>query len=89
MASEILFYDLSIQSSVRTNKCFAPNALYDHPSFTKHITEVLNYDRTLSTVRYALNYKKLAYKTVWVQFHEIEDFAKKVGAQPTRTKPNG
>ena len=44
---------------------------------------------SLSHVRYALNYKKLPYKTVWVEFHEIEPAAKKVGAKPTRTKPNG
>ena len=43
----------------------------------------------LSSIRYALNYKKLPYKTVWVEFHEIEPAAKKVGAKPTRTKPNG
>ena len=30
MSNEILFYDLSIQSPVRSNKCFAPNTLYAH-----------------------------------------------------------
>ena len=30
MSNEILFYDLSIQSSVHSNKCFAPNTLYAH-----------------------------------------------------------
>jgi len=68
MSSEILFYDVSVQSSVRPNKCFAPNTL---------------------PVRYALNYKGLPYKTVWLEFHEIESAAKKVGAKATRTKPNG
>ena len=43
----------------------------------------------LSPVRYALNYKKLPYKTVWIEFHEIGPVAKKVGAKPTRIKPNG
>ena len=42
-----------------------------------------------SPVRYALNYKKLAYKTVWIEYHEIEPVAKKVGAKATRHKPNG
>jgi len=31
MSNEILFYDVSIQSSVRANKCFAPNTLYECP----------------------------------------------------------
>jgi len=44
---------------------------------------------SLSHVRYVLNYKKLPYKTVWVEFHEIESAAKKAGAKPTRVKPNG
>jgi len=68
MSSEILFYDVSIQSSVRANKCFAPNTL---------------------PIRYALNYKGLPYKTVWIEFHEIEPVAKKLGAEATKVKPNG
>lgn len=39
MANKILFYDVSIKSPVRTTKCFAPNTLYDYPSFIKLITE--------------------------------------------------
>jgi len=44
---------------------------------------------SLSPVRYALNYKKLPYKTVWVEYLEIEPVAKKVGAKATKTRPNG
>jgi len=68
MSNEIIFYDACIQSSVRANKCYAPNTL---------------------PVRYALNYKKLPYKTVWIEYHEIEPVAKKLGAKATKTKPNG
>jgi len=68
MSNEILFYDLTIQSSVRANKCFAPNTL---------------------PIRYALNYKKLPYKTLWLEVQEIEPVAKKLGAKPTKVKPNG
>jgi len=68
MPSEILFYDLSIQSPVRSNKCFAPNAL---------------------PVRYALNYKRLPYKTIWLEIYEIEPTAKKIGAKATKTRSNG
>ena len=42
-----------------------------------------------SPVRYALNYKKLSYKTVWIEYHQIEPVAKKLGAKATKTKPNG
>ena len=34
MSNEIIFYDLTIQSSVRANKCFAPNTLYALPETT-------------------------------------------------------
>ena len=88
MSPEILFYDVSIQSSVRSNKCFSPNTLYAHPLNSRH-TQLSTDAMILSPVRYALNYKKLPYKTVWVEFHEIEPVAKKVGAKPTRIKPNG
>ena len=32
MSDLILFYDLTVQSPVRANKCVAPNSLYDTPS---------------------------------------------------------
>ena len=64
MSSETLFYDLSAQSSVRANKCFSSNTLYD--ALSEH-----------------------RYKTVWVEYHEIESVAKKLGANATRLKPNG
>ena len=47
------------------------------------------HDRVPSPVRYALNYKGLPYKTVWLERHEIEQVAKKVGAKATKVKPNG
>jgi len=84
MSNEILFYDLSIQSSVRPNKCFSQNTLYERPrnSWRPRLT-------LLSPVRYAFNYKELPYKTVWIEFHEIEPVARKLGAKPTKIKPNG
>jgi len=47
------------------------------------------YGQISSPVRYALNYKKLPYKTVWIEYHEIEPVAKEVGTKPTKVKPNG
>ncbi|KAJ7720849.1 hypothetical protein DFH07DRAFT_304058 [Mycena maculata] len=43
---------------------------------------------TLKT-RYALNYKGLAYKTVWVEYPDIESVCRQIGAAPTRNKPDG
>ena len=43
----------------------------------------------LSPVRYALNYKKLSYRTVWLEYHQVDPVAKKVGAKATNTRPNG
>ncbi|KAF8878310.1 hypothetical protein BD779DRAFT_1554797 [Infundibulicybe gibba] len=40
-------------------------------------------------IRFALNYKGLAYKTEWVEFPDIEPLCKKIGAPPTSTKPTG
>ena len=44
---------------------------------------------SLSPVRYTLNYKKLPYKTVWIEYGEFESVAKKAGAKATKVKPNG
>jgi hypothetical protein len=87
MSNDIIFYDASIQSSVRANKGYAPNTLYVHPSTDEN--SLLTKVAMSSPVRYALNYKKLPYKTVWIEYHEIEPVAKKLGAKATRKKPNG
>ncbi|KAL0961286.1 hypothetical protein HGRIS_006246 [Hohenbuehelia grisea] len=39
--------------------------------------------------RFALNYKGLPFKTVYVEFPDIEKVCKKIGAAPTSLKPNG
>jgi len=38
---------------------------------------------------YAPNCEGLSYKTVWLGLREIEPVAKKLGAKPTKTEPNG
>ncbi|KAJ7505494.1 glutathione S-transferase [Mycena galericulata] len=40
-------------------------------------------------VRYALNYKGLAYKTVWVEYPDIADLCKKIGAEPAMICQDG
>jgi len=39
--------------------------------------------------RYSLNFKRLPYKTVWVEYPDIEALAKKIGAPATGTRPDG
>ncbi|KAG5642388.1 hypothetical protein DXG03_002846 [Asterophora parasitica] len=40
-------------------------------------------------IRYALNFKGIPYKTVWVEYPDIEKVSKKIGAPPTNEKPDG
>ncbi|KAF7346123.1 GST N-terminal domain-containing protein [Mycena sanguinolenta] len=40
-------------------------------------------------IRYALNYKALAYKTEWIEYPDIADFCKKIGAEPSMTRRDG
>ncbi|KAF8493149.1 hypothetical protein JB92DRAFT_3090396 [Gautieria morchelliformis] len=39
--------------------------------------------------RYALNYKGVPYKTVWIEYPEIEPTMRSIGAAPTKKKPDG
>ncbi|KAJ7506937.1 hypothetical protein B0H11DRAFT_1973438 [Mycena galericulata] len=39
--------------------------------------------------RYALNFKGLPYKTVWIEYPEIEALCKEIGAAPTSKKADG
>ncbi|KAK0464834.1 hypothetical protein IW261DRAFT_1407732 [Armillaria novae-zelandiae] len=57
--------------------------LYDLPTVTTPGT--MNTWRT----RYALNLKNLPYHVVYVELPDVEALAKKIGAAPTSTKPDG
>ena len=39
--------------------------------------------------RYCLNYKRIPYHTVWVEYPDIEDLCKKISAPPTGVKADG
>ncbi|KAJ7121542.1 hypothetical protein C8R44DRAFT_831646 [Mycena epipterygia] len=62
-----------------------PIVFYDIPSTIPHKAWSPNTWKT----RYALNYKGIPYKTVWVEYPEIEALSKELGAAPTTTKPDG
>ncbi|KAJ7729647.1 hypothetical protein DFH07DRAFT_177799 [Mycena maculata] len=40
-------------------------------------------------IRYALNLKGLEYKTVWVEYPDIADLCKRIGAAPSMIRKNG
>jgi len=40
-------------------------------------------------IRYALNFKGLAYKTVWVEYPDIADVCKQIGAEHSMIRKNG
>lgn len=44
---------------------------------------------TDSSYRYSLNYKGLPYKTVWIEYPDVEPTLKKIGAPPTGRKLDG
>ncbi|THU89660.1 hypothetical protein K435DRAFT_760842 [Dendrothele bispora CBS 962.96] len=39
--------------------------------------------------RFSLNYKGIPYKTVWVEYPDVEPTLKALGARPTKKKPDG
>ncbi|KAJ7790382.1 hypothetical protein B0H14DRAFT_2939884 [Mycena olivaceomarginata] len=39
--------------------------------------------------RYALNFKGIPYTTIWLEYPEIEEKCKEIGASPTKNKPDG
>ncbi|KAF7354189.1 Glutathione S-transferase-like protein ustS [Mycena venus] len=58
---------------------------YDIPSTLPHKAWSANTWKA----RLALNYKGIPYNTVWLEYPEIEPLSKKLGALPTRNKPDG
>jgi glutathione S-transferase len=40
-------------------------------------------------IRLALNYKRIPYRTVWVEYADIQRVCQTIGAVPTGKRPNG
>ncbi|KAI0712268.1 hypothetical protein C8Q76DRAFT_482521 [Earliella scabrosa] len=59
-----------------------PIVFYDIPSYAKDKAWSPNTWKT----RFCLNMKGLPYKTVWVEYPDIETLCKKIGATPTSTR---
>lgn len=45
--------------------------------------------KTYISSRFILNYKRLHYRTVWVEFPDVEATLRGIGAPPSSTKPDG
>jgi glutathione S-transferase len=63
----------------------SPIVLYDIPSSLPGNA----WSPSIWKTRFALNIKGLPHETEWVEYPDIEALAKKIGAPPTRTKPDG
>jgi len=55
--------------------------LYDIPS--KLPTDACQWSPNVWKTRYTLNYKNIPFKTEWIEFPEIADVCKRIGAPPT------
>ncbi|KAJ7088884.1 hypothetical protein B0H15DRAFT_922830 [Mycena belliarum] len=62
-----------------------PIVFYDIPSTLPNKSWSPN---TLKT-KYALNFKNIPFKIVWVEYPDIERVSKEIGAPPTSNKPDG
>ncbi|KAL0959056.1 hypothetical protein HGRIS_014356 [Hohenbuehelia grisea] len=40
-------------------------------------------------IRFILNYKRLPYRTIWVEFPDVENTLRAIGAPPSTTRPDG
>ncbi|KAF9266686.1 hypothetical protein L218DRAFT_921227 [Marasmius fiardii PR-910] len=56
-----------------------PTTSKEHPSFSPFVRRT----------RYSLDYKKIPYKVVWVNFFTMEEVAKRIGAPPTGVRADG
>ncbi|KAJ6584772.1 glutathione S-transferase [Mycena capillaripes] len=63
----------------------APIILYDIPSKAPGCA----WSPNTWKIRYAFNFKGLKYETVWIEYPDIENHCKKIGAEPSMIRKNG
>ncbi|KAJ6584767.1 hypothetical protein B0H19DRAFT_1015439 [Mycena capillaripes] len=63
----------------------APIIFYDIPSKAPGCT----WSPNTWKIRYAFNFKGLKYETVWIEYPDIEDLCKKIGAEPSMIQDDG
>ncbi|KAK7054416.1 hypothetical protein VNI00_003614 [Paramarasmius palmivorus] len=59
--------------------------LYDIPSKLP----IIAWSPNVWKARYCFNYKKIPYKTIWVEYPDIQSTCKRLGAEPTSTNSDG
>ncbi|KAK0193068.1 hypothetical protein F5146DRAFT_530513 [Armillaria mellea] len=79
----ITLYDLPAKAANSPGTMITWRTRYDDMACCRRILELTG------NVRYALNLKNLPYRTVYVELPDVEALAKKIGALPTSTKPDG
>jgi len=60
--------------------------LYDIASCKKELSD---WNAMGTKARLSLNFKKIQYRTIWLEYPEIESTMKRIGASYERTKPDG
>ena len=66
-----------------------PGILRGVPIRGKLGSYIFGMNSSIHIFRFALNIKKLPYKTSWLEYPDIEPLAKKIGAEPTDIFPDG
>jgi glutathione S-transferase len=86
MVEPIIFYDLpnSLQLEKRPSSGHCLRTRYFLLSCGKPTWIII-----FSLFRIMLNYKQIPYKTVWIDYADIQDGLKELGAPSTGTKPDG
>jgi glutathione S-transferase len=85
MTDEIVLYDLV---STAKQVAFSPSVWKVRYVFLLQIQSYPRYETFFSS-RYALNIKGLPYKTIWLEFADIERVAKEIGCVPVSKYANG
>jgi hypothetical protein len=87
MSHPLVFYDILVDPTGQDRQCWSANT-WKTRSVSWHCLpfSVLTVAACTSL---ALNYKKVPYTTVWVQYGDIQMAMKEIGATPTDKRPTG
>jgi glutathione S-transferase len=87
MSQPLVFYDILVDPTGQDRQCWSANTWKTRlVSWQSLFFLVLTVAACTSL---ALNYKKVPYTTVWVQYSDIQTVLKEIGATPTDKRPTG
>lgn len=86
MSQPIIFYDMPT-SLAGVKRAYSGNCWRTRLAYSGHyeITSI----KTNRHSRFMLNYKQIPYKTVWIEFADVQTRIKELGAPPTATAADG